>query len=64
MDDATVNGYNRVAKAFADEWENAQSPPTGLHAIVLRFFNRGPTADIGCGGGRDAAGSAHAATQQ
>jgi hypothetical protein len=31
------------------------NPHRLIYTIVLRFFNRGPTADIGCGSGRDAA---------
>jgi len=54
MDDATLRAYDRDAKAFADEWE-AQQPPADLHAVVRRFFIAGPTADVGCGSGRDTA---------
>jgi trans-aconitate methyltransferase len=54
MDDATVGAYDRDAKVFADDWD-AQPPPIDLHAVVDQFFTPGPTADIGCGSGRDAA---------
>jgi len=54
MDDATLGAYDRDAKAFADDWD-AQPPPSDLHAVVGQFFIPGPTADIGCGSGRDAA---------
>jgi len=54
MDDATLGAYDRGAKVFADDWE-AQPPPSDLHAVVRRFFVPGPTADIGCGSGRDSA---------
>ena len=55
MDDATLTAYDKAAKAFADEWA-AQPPPTDLQAVVRQFFVPGaPTADIGCGSGRDAA---------
>jgi SAM-dependent methyltransferase len=55
MDDATLSAYDHAAKTFADEWA-AQPPPTDLQAIVRQFFLPGaPTADIGCGSGRDAA---------
>jgi len=54
MDDATLSAYDRDAKAFADDWDG-QPPPSDLHAVVRRFFIPGPTADIGCGSGRDAA---------
>ena len=54
MDNDTLKAYDRAAKAFADDW-HTQPPPTDLHAVVRRFFLAGPTADIGCGSGRDAA---------
>jgi SAM-dependent methyltransferase len=54
MDDATLSAYDRDAKAFASDWES-QPPPSDLHAVVTKFFIPGPTADIGCGSGRDAA---------
>jgi SAM-dependent methyltransferase len=55
MDDATLSAYDHAAKAFADEWA-AQPPPTDLQAVVRQFFiPGGPSADVGCGSGRDAA---------
>jgi SAM-dependent methyltransferase len=54
MDRPTIDAYDRDSKSFADDWET-QSPPTDLHAVVRRFFKPGPSADIGCGSGRDAA---------
>jgi SAM-dependent methyltransferase len=54
MDDTTLSAYNRDAKAFADDWA-AQPAPIDLHNVVDRFFIPGPTADVGCGSGRDAA---------
>lgn len=54
MDAATLSAYDRAAAAFATDW-HTQPPPTDLHAVVRRFFTPGPTADIGCGSGRDAA---------
>ncbi|MGO1079218.1 class I SAM-dependent methyltransferase [Inquilinus sp. CA228] len=53
MDDATLSAYDRDAKDFADDWES-QPPPIDLHAVVRQFFVPGPTADVGCGSGRDA----------
>src|SRR5258708_19153295 len=52
MDDATLSAYDRKAKLFADDWD-AQPAPIDLHAVVRQFFIPGPTADIGCGSGRD-----------
>ena len=54
MDDATLSAYDRDAAGFAQEWAK-QPPPSDLYAVVRRFFVPGPTADIGCGSGRDAA---------
>jgi trans-aconitate methyltransferase len=54
MDDATPSAHDRDAKVFADDW-HAQPPPIDLHAVVSQFFVPGPTADIGCGSGRDVA---------
>jgi SAM-dependent methyltransferase len=54
MDGATLNAYDRTARAFAEDWET-QPPPSDLHAVIRQFFIPGPTADIGCGSGRDAA---------
>ena len=54
MDERTLATYDRDAAAFAQEWEE-QPVPTDLHALVRRFFRPGPTADIGCGSGRDTA---------
>ncbi|MBS0520882.1 MAG: class I SAM-dependent methyltransferase [Proteobacteria bacterium] len=54
MDKETLAAYDRGAAGFASDWE-AQPPPTDLHAVVQRFFCPGPTADIGCGAGRDTA---------
>ncbi len=54
MDRATLGAYDRDAAAFAQDW-HTQPPPSDLHDVVRRFFTPGPTADIGCGSGRDAA---------
>jgi SAM-dependent methyltransferase len=54
MDQRTLAAYDRDAAAFANEWET-QPPPSDLHDMVRRFFAPGPTADIGCGSGRDTA---------
>jgi SAM-dependent methyltransferase len=54
MDQTTLAAYDRDAAAFAREWET-QPAPSDLYEIVRRFFAPGPTADIGCGSGRDTA---------
>jgi len=54
MDPQTLRAYDTGAAAFAEDW-HTQPAPTDLHAIVRRFFVPGPTADIGCGSGREVA---------
>ncbi len=54
MDFSTLRAYDAGAESFADNW-HAQPPPADLHEIVRRFFRKGPSADIGCGSGRDVA---------
>jgi SAM-dependent methyltransferase len=54
MDERTRATYDREAAVFAREWEE-QPAPTDLHALIGRYFRSGPTADIGCGSGRDTA---------
>jgi len=54
MDAETINAYDREPGAFAQEWHE-QPAPTDLQARVRQFFTPGPTADIGCGSGRDTA---------
>jgi SAM-dependent methyltransferase len=54
MDDRTLATYDRQASAFAREWQD-QPAPSDMHALIERFFQPGPTADIGCGSGRDTA---------
>ena len=54
VDLQTLAAYDADASAFAQDW-HAQPPPSDLHAIIKRFFKPGPTADVGCGSGRDAA---------
>jgi SAM-dependent methyltransferase len=53
-DTATIAAYDTDAAGFAQDWET-QPAPTDLHDAVRRFFRSGPTADIGCGSGRDTA---------
>lgn len=50
----TLLAYDSEARAYADDW-HAQPPPTDLHAVVREHFAPGPTADVGCGSGRDTA---------
>src|SRR5271170_2524286 len=52
MDSKTLQAYDRDAARFAREW-NEQSAPVDMYELLLRYFRPGPTADIGCGAGRD-----------
>jgi len=54
MDDRTLGAYDLAAGAFAEEWLG-QPVPVDLQAVVRKYFRPGPTADIGCGAGRDTA---------
>jgi SAM-dependent methyltransferase len=52
LDQETLSAYDRHAAAFAYEWET-QPTPSDMHELIRRYFDAGPTADIGCGSGRD-----------
>jgi 2-polyprenyl-3-methyl-5-hydroxy-6-metoxy-1,4-benzoquinol methylase len=52
MDRKTLGAYDHDAAAFATEWE-AQPAAFDIHDLVLRYFEPGLTADIGCGSGRE-----------
>jgi SAM-dependent methyltransferase len=54
MDPTTLQAYDRDAARHADDW-SAQPPPEDMYALLARWFTPGPTADIGCGAGRDTA---------
>jgi trans-aconitate methyltransferase len=54
MDTATLEAYDRDPEAYARDWHE-QPAPADLHTLVRRWFAPGPTADIGCGAGRDTA---------
>jgi SAM-dependent methyltransferase len=54
MDEETIAAYDAAAAQYASDWLG-QPPPDDLHDIVLRYFRRGPTVDIGCGCGREVA---------
>jgi SAM-dependent methyltransferase len=54
MDRQTLNAYETAARQFAEDW-HAQPAGADLHETVLKYFQPGPTADIGCGSGRDTA---------
>ena len=52
MDPRTLAAYEATAADFARDW-HAQPMPADLQALIRRFFIPGPTADIGCGSGRE-----------
>jgi SAM-dependent methyltransferase len=54
MDQQTIDIYDKDPGAYSSEW-HAQTAPSDLHDMVGRHFCPGPTADIGCGAGRDTA---------
>jgi 2-polyprenyl-3-methyl-5-hydroxy-6-metoxy-1,4-benzoquinol methylase len=54
MDEQTIDAYDSTPAMYASEWEE-QPPPVDLQKLVLQFFRPGPTADVGCGSGREAA---------
>jgi SAM-dependent methyltransferase len=54
MDRPTVTAYDKSAADFAADW-HSRPEPDDLHVLVRRFFRPGPTADIGCGSGREVA---------
>jgi SAM-dependent methyltransferase len=55
MDAETIRSYDAGAAAYAADWEDDQAAPDDLRAVVARWFTAGPTADVGCGSGRDTA---------
>jgi len=55
MDYQTIAAFDGDAAAYADEWEQEQDAPTDMYALLLEHFTPGPTADVGCGSGRDSA---------
>jgi SAM-dependent methyltransferase len=54
IDARTINAYDSSPEQYADEW-HSQPAAADLHELVHRYFRPGPTADIGCGSGRDTA---------
>lgn len=54
MDELTIEAYDRSPERYATDW-HTQPPPSGLYDLLTRYFQPGPTADVGCGAGRDTA---------
>jgi SAM-dependent methyltransferase len=59
LDAKTLDAYERDAVGYADDW-HTQPTDSELREAVLSHFRGGPTADIGCGAGRDTAWLAEA----
>lgn len=53
MDRATLAAYDAEASALATLW--ASRAPTHMYGLLTRFFQSGPTIDVGCGAGGDVA---------
>ena len=54
MDTTTLAAYDSNAAAYAAEWLG-QEPAADMYALLGKWFTPGPTADVGCGAGRDTA---------
>ncbi|HLX01918.1 MAG TPA: class I SAM-dependent methyltransferase [Trinickia sp.] len=54
MDEKTLAAYDEAAASFADDWIG-QPAPNDMYRLLSQYFEPGPTADIGCGAGRDVA---------
>lgn len=54
MDSETLAAYNKQAASYARDWLE-QDAPSDMYELLQRYFAPGPTADIGCGAGRDTA---------
>jgi SAM-dependent methyltransferase len=54
MDAPTLAAYDAHAAGYAAEWLG-QEPPQDMYALLRTHFMPGPTADVGCGAGRDTA---------
>lgn len=53
-DRQTLDAYEHRAADYAGEWA-AQDAPDDMYALLDTYFRPGPTADVGCGAGRDTA---------
>jgi SAM-dependent methyltransferase len=54
MDAPTLAAYDSHAAEYAADWLG-QHAPEDMYALLREHFTPGPTADIGCGAGRDTA---------
>lgn len=54
VDRPTLDAYDAYAAEYAQDWLD-QAPPDDMYALLEQYFAPGPTADVGCGAGRDTA---------
>ncbi|WP_345816487.1 class I SAM-dependent methyltransferase [Paraburkholderia sp. PREW-6R] len=54
MDVQTLEAYNQRARSYARDWIE-QDAPDDMYRLLRQYFQPGPTADVGCGAGRDTA---------
>ncbi|MET0550965.1 MAG: class I SAM-dependent methyltransferase [Xanthomonas sp.] len=54
VDRPTLDAYDAHAVQYAQDWRD-QAAPEDMYALLQRHFLPGPTADVGCGAGRDTA---------
>lgn len=54
MDQATLKVYDGDPQTFVERWRKPAAV-NDVHALILRYFRPGLTADIGSGSGRDTA---------
>ncbi|MBN3792838.1 class I SAM-dependent methyltransferase [Burkholderia sp. Ac-20353] len=54
VDRPTLDAYDAYAADYAQTWLD-EGPPDDTYALLEQHFAPGPTADVGCGAGRDTA---------
>ncbi|RQR38446.1 bifunctional 2-polyprenyl-6-hydroxyphenol methylase/3-demethylubiquinol 3-O-methyltransferase UbiG [Burkholderia sp. Bp9142] len=54
VDRPTLDAYEAHAAQYARDWLD-EAVPDDMYALLDQYFAPGPTADVGCGAGRDTA---------